>query len=225
MNIIETSVPISIDNLKVYFKDKETKFLLNYDSSEIKEEKFLIYISNLDLPANVLFDPSKEEHLKLLLDYFTTKNIVNLKSLELAALQVCLDYKFKQEGIYSNFIKQNENVIREWLNVFESLTIYNFYCIKSKKFRDYVENFEMKEEIDIGHNFVNLLKYEQTNLLFEDVEKNNIKFYKNIFNDYMFKGNNLYHYWANENNPLFLFTWKIVSDIESQKEKENVALV
>jgi hypothetical protein len=225
MNIIETPVPISIDNLKIYFKDKDTKFLLNYDDSQIKEEKFLIYISNLDLPANIIFDPSKEDHLKLLSIYLTTKNIVSLESLELAALQVCLDYKFKQEGIYSEFIKENESIIKEWLNLLESLTIYNFYCIKSKKFKEYVESFEVKDGGDIGHNFVNLLKYEQTNLLFENVEQKDIKFYKNIFNDYMFKGNNLYYYWANENNPLFLFTWKIVNDIESQEEKENVALV
>jgi len=27
----------------------------------------------------------------------------------------------------------------------------------------------------------------------------------------MFKGNNLFSYWANENNPMFLLTWGIAS--------------
>ena len=60
MNIIETIVPISIDNLKKYFTDKNTSFIIDYNNSSLKGNKFLTYISNLDVPCDVILDDSLE---------------------------------------------------------------------------------------------------------------------------------------------------------------------
>ena len=34
----------------------------------------------------------------------------------------------------------------------------------------------------------------------------------------MFKGQNLYSYWANENNPMFLLTWGIANGIVTKEQ-------
>jgi hypothetical protein len=225
MNIIESIVPISIENLKSYFSNKDQTFLIDYDKSEIKGEKFLIYLSNLDLPCNVKLDISKEEHRELLKYYFTTKNIVNIPSLEITALHVCLDYKYNLESLSRQFISENEDLVKSWLSVLESLTLYNFYCINSKKFKEHVTSHEHADCSNIGLNFVNLIKYDDFQYVVTNIKKENLKYYESFFNDYMFKGNNLYRYWATEENNLFLITWKIIHDVENQKEKENVASV
>lgn len=226
MKVIETTVPISIENLKIYFNDKETKFLIDYDNSQLKNEKFLIYLSNLDLPCDVKFDIEKEEHMELLRHFFLTKNIVNIHSLEVAALYVCLDHKYKNERFTKNFIDKNKDVIENWISLLESLSLYNFYCVESKKFKEFVQSHPKGDSTNVGLNFVNLLKYEDFGLIFDNTKKESLKYYEEIFNDYMFKGKNLYYYWSNENNILFLTTWKILHDLEQKKgTEENVSLI
>ena len=46
MNTIETIIPISMDNLKKYFVDKETFYSIDYENSELKGKKMLTYLSN-----------------------------------------------------------------------------------------------------------------------------------------------------------------------------------
>ena len=82
MNIIETVAPIAIEKLKEYFNDKQKMFLIDYDNSNLKNEKFLIYLSNLDLPCDLIFDKNKEDHQNLLMNYLKTKNIISIPSLE-----------------------------------------------------------------------------------------------------------------------------------------------
>ena len=56
MSIIKTPAPIDITDLKKYFVDKETFFEIDYAASTIREEKLLVYISNLDLPCDIKVD-------------------------------------------------------------------------------------------------------------------------------------------------------------------------
>ena len=41
MNFIKTTAPISIDNLKKYFVDKDTFFLIDYKNSALNGSKLL----------------------------------------------------------------------------------------------------------------------------------------------------------------------------------------
>ena len=51
--IIETKAPIAIDDLKKHFTDKDISFLIDYKKSDLKGEKLLTYLSNLDLPCDL----------------------------------------------------------------------------------------------------------------------------------------------------------------------------
>lgn len=222
MNFIETTVPISIEKLKIYFNDKDTKFLIDYDNSTLKNEKFLTYISNLDIPCDIKFDITNENHQELLKNYFHTFNIVDLNSLAVTALDVCLTYNFKLENEYAEFIKSNKDIVASWVNVLQSMALFNIHSIQSEKFKEYLSTFPKKESPNVGLNFVNLLKLENMNSIFEELDTSELFIYDEYFNSYMFKGKNLYQYWANENNPMFLLTWSISeNNISSQNNKES----
>jgi hypothetical protein len=219
-NIIETIVPISIDNLKKYFENKNIKFLIDYDNSNLKDEKFLTYVSNLDIPCVIKFDRKNESHKELIKLYMNSKILVNLPVLEVEVLEICLqafgyDTKVDDESYsYHSFIEENDKTINEWLNILRSMSLYNFYTLTdNEKLKDeFILKQEKKNSEGFGINFVHLLKYEECSLLFTRKSGDEkLYYYEDIFNDYMFNGKNLFHYWQNENNNLFLLTWAVTT--------------
>jgi len=202
MKIIETIVPISIENLKEYFKDKEISYLIDYQNSNLKGKKFLTYLSNLDLPVDL-----KNVDLDLIRDYLNGISLVNINFLENIVINILLEYKGIIKDVnYKNFIEENKEIISKWSDRLDSLVIYNMYIVKSEYFSDYAKSFPKDDTTDlIGINFISLLKHERFYLFYNKIN-NNIKFYTHYFNDYMFKGQNLYNFWNNLKNPLFLLT-------------------
>jgi hypothetical protein len=90
--------------------------------------------------------------------------------------------------------------------------LYNVYTLQLEETSAHVESHPVDETDDItGINFLGLLKHEDFYYYFNGAKQENVKFYKKYFNDYMFKGNNLFTYWANENNPMFLLTDAVAS--------------
>jgi len=196
--MIETTAPISIDYLKKYFEDKETRFLIDYKKSDIQGEKFLVYLSNLDVPCDV-----KNYDDALVEEYLKTTMLVSIPSLENIVTQLLYALKDGQD------VPFKEHLLN-WEKKIDSLTLYNMYMVKSNEFKEFVESFPKDDTKDLkGINFVSLLKNEATYGLFEKIKESNLTFFSKYFNDYMFKGNSLYSFWANKNNPMFLLTWGI----------------
>lgn len=208
--VVETTVPISIENLKLYFEDKEITFLIDYDNSSLREDKILTYLSNLELPCDIKFDNTNQSHLLLLKEYFLARSIVNIPALAEAALEVCIEYKNREVFGYAQFIKDNTETIKKWVNLLESLSLYNLYTIDSPTLKEYVTSFKTEDCSVIGLNFVNLLKYEYLGLIYENTKEEDLSYYPDFFNEYIFKGNSLYHYWQHENNPMFIMTLGIL---------------
>lgn len=211
MNLIETVAPISIENLKKYFTDKTTFFVINYKDSSLKGAKLLTYLSNLDIPCDIKCNGcTQEETLELVKEYLNSSMIVNIPSLEKTVTTILLQAKNLIPVVDSGFIEQNKEIISKWINKLESLTVYNMFTIGENQFESFVEQFEKDDTSDlVGVNFVSLLKNEYFYAFYENTNTDNLKFYTHYFNDYMFKGKNLYSYWANENNPMFLLTYGI----------------
>jgi len=230
MEIIETVVPISIENLKKYFNNKETFYLIDYKNSELKGKKLLTYLSNLDLPSDI-----KEPDLELVKEYLNSTSLTNINSLENIVIDILLEYKeISKTNNYKEFIKENENIISIWSDKLDSLSIFNMYIVNLKEFKDYAENFEKDDTKCLeGINFVSLLKQERFYLFYNKLNKN-IKFYTHYFVDYMFRGKNLYQFWSTSKNPMFLLTWAITQgkgkdyseyiskDQNKIKQKENI---
>lgn len=211
MNKVNTIAPISIEDLKLYFTDKSTFYVINYAESKLKGAKLLTYLSNLDIPADIDFSTSSvDEKYDMLKAYMETSSIVNILSLEFLTMQTIEEAKGLFNHGLKDFIESNSSLIASWISKIDSLTIYNMYTINSDETRDFATSFDHVSGDDmVGLNFVSLLKHQELYTLYEKIDQSTLKFYDKYFTEYVFKGRNLYSYWANANNPLFLLTQAI----------------
>lgn len=220
-NIVKTIVPISLDNLKLYFVDKSTAYLIDYKNSKLQGQKLLIYLGNLDLNCDLeVTDPRDPDFLDLLKVYFETSTLVNVPALERAAIQVLLEYKkIALDNIFGDFIVNNIELVTQWTNKLDSLVLFNTFVINDEAAKDEVRSFPEDDTDSIdGINWVSLLKHEHFYFFYQNLNPENLKYYSRYFNDTMFKGRNLYSFWATEKNPLFLITWGILEQKINSKE-------
>jgi hypothetical protein len=210
MNIINTTAPIALDDLKKYFENKETRFIIDYQNSELQGDKLLTYLGNLDLPCDVVnFD---QEFVSA---YLTTQMLVNIPSLETVVISMLGKLKMGKEV-------DNREELLSWERKIDSLTLYNMYSINSDEMKSWVKQFPEDDTKDLtGINFISLLKNEDFYLLFQKINTDNLTYFSSYFDEYMFKGNNLFYYWANENNPMFLLTWAIASDNVNKSQEAS----
>lgn len=217
---IKTTAPLAVDDLKKYFVDKETKFIIDYENSTLKGEKLLTYLGNLDLPVDV------ENYTDELLEaYLHSKSIVNIPTVELNIIDLLLGYKFTfmpqspENNLHGEFYSRNKDILDKWVSKLDSLTLYNMWTIEADDFKNHVKEYPEDTTNDLeGVNFVSILKHQDFFIWFDKVEEKSLKYYSKYFNDYMFKGKSLYNFWANENNPMFLLTWGIASGEVNAKE-------
>lgn len=216
MSIIKTPAPIDIADLKKYFVDKETFFEIDYAASTIKEEKLLVYISNLDLPCDIIF--GDDDALELVRCYLESNFLVNLPSLEELTISLLLQHKGIEEVQHPDMLAELKPQLDSWVQKLDSLPLFNMYCIDDLEMQEWVTSeHKQNDTTDLtGVNFVSLLKYTDFYQFYEKIDSEPT-FYSAYFNEYMFKGNNLFSYWANVNNPMFLLTSSIANkDIDIQ---------
>lgn len=221
MNVVHTTAPISIENLKKYFANKDTFFVIDYANSELKGQKLLTYVGNLDIPVDVAnFD------LEFVKEYLHSTSIVSLPSLEMCVIEILFEFKKLIDTTnYSDFIEQNTAILSEWKQKLDSLTLYNLFTVDAPEFKEYVEGFPVNPTDSLeGANFISLLKHESFFNWYSSINDKELAFYSKYFNEYMFKGKNLYSFWANENNPMFLLTWGIASGTVNSEEFKNATL-
>jgi hypothetical protein len=220
MNIIKTTAPITIENLKKYFIDKSTLYIIDYKDSSLKGEKLLTYLSNLDVPCDIDFkDCPLSDYHDILKHYLYSSMIVNVSSLENGIIDIIHQTKGLIPISDKQFIEENKEILNKWILKLESLTVYNMYIIKDNPFQEFINGFQVDETKEmVGINFISLLKNKELYSFYRDIEKDNLKFYPYYFNEYVFKGKNLFSYWANENNPLFLLTYSIAEGLIKNDE-------
>ena len=228
MTVIKTIAPIAIQDLKLYFTDKSTFYHIDYANSALKNAKLLVYLSNLDLPCDLIIDQVSAEFKELLVAYLHHPLVVNLPLLENAAIDMLLESKGLGSFGYADFIAENADIIKHWTQVLDSLTLYNLYTINSPELKDFVTAHPINETSTAeGINFVSLLKNDKFYDFYAKVDSGNLQFYKNYFDLTMFKGANLYSYWANGANPMFLLTYGVAQGLvkpDEYVEAKNTSL-
>jgi hypothetical protein len=221
MNVIHTKAPIGIEDLKVYFQDKDTKYIIDYGISDLKGDKLLTYLGNLDLPCDILYD-TNDSLFEMVEAYLKFTHIVNIESLELRVIDMLLQRKQLKREFTPMVVERFGELLDAWIKKLESLVLFNAYTLNDDTFKDYVRSFtEDSTDSPEGINFVSLLKHPEFYTFYESVNESNLTYYSKYFNDYMFKGQNLYSYWASENNPMFLLTWGIATGIVTRQEYES----
>lgn len=211
MRIIETKAPLELEQLKEYFTDKNVFYLIDYERSDLKGDILLTYLSNLEIPCDIKIELA-DNCMELLKDYLNFKQIVSIPFLEHKTIDVLFQAKGFYEGNDKQFIEENRETLQQWIEKLDSLSLYSMWIVNEDSFKEFAESFPKDNTNDItGINFVSLLKHEHFYTYYNVVEEENLKFFSEYFEEYMFKGNNLYSYWANENNPMFLLNWAISS--------------
>ena len=124
-------------------------------------------------------------------------------------------YKNVEESTYhgphSKFISENLEVVEKWVKKLDSLSLFNMYIVEEPKFKEYVESHPKDETNDLeGVNFISILGNTRFFSYYGKVDEKNLTYYPKYFKEYMFRGKNLFEYWANPNNPMFLLTWDTV---------------
>jgi hypothetical protein len=218
MNIIQTSAPINIEDLKKYFLDKSILFIIDYTTSNIKESKLLTYISNLDIPCDIKFN-NDDEINELLPAYLDSSFIVNLPILENKIISLLLQNKGLIEVTDPDLLITLKPSLDDWTEKLDSLPLFNLYSVQSDELKQWVVGNHLEDDTtdSKGINFVSLLKHEEFYFFYQQMT-DAPKYYSKLFNDYMFKGKNLYSFWANENNPMHLLTQAIAEDSDEVRE-------
>lgn len=224
MNIIKTKAPIGIEELKVYFQDKSTKYLIDYATSDLKGVKLLTYLGNLDLPCDIIYD-SNDSLFEMVEAYLSFTHVVNIESLELRVIDMLLQRKNLKQQFTPTAVEKFGTQLDQWIRKLESLVLYNVYMINDDSIRETISEHQSDDtDSTEGINFVSLLKHPEFYTFFESISESNLVYFTKYFNDYMFKGQNLYSYWANENNPMFLLTWGIANGVVT-KEQYNASVI
>lgn len=222
MNIVITTAPISIENLKKFFTDKSTFYVINYKDSTLKGAKLLTYLSNLDIPCDINFNGTADEEFSAMItDYLKAKVLVNIRSLETIAMHLMFQRKGLTKLIDVDLVEPNLDTLASWNNKIDSLIVYNMSTVKGV-FENTVAEYPVDDTRELeGINFVSLLKNPDLYQTYDLIDNRTLKNYTSYFNDYMFKGRNMYSFWANENNPVFLLTYGIANGLCTRDQLET----
>lgn len=216
MRYIETEAPIPIDQIKEYFKDKETLFLIDYEKSKIKNKVLLIYLANLDIPCDLKISENvtKEEKFQLLKDYFENKSVSNIPLLNVVASEVLFRMKelpnqnFFGTNFFSNeefneFTSLHNETIIKWIHFIDSTMVFLIKIFEDLNDEIKVEqNFPVVDDPQyVGLNVINLLNLPGfLEIYFSSPKPLLLSYFKQQFELSMFKGKSLHQLYTTDNN-------------------------
>ncbi len=223
-NIRNVSVPLKVEALKEFFENKELFFIVDYSTSQIKGNMFLTYLSNLDLPCEVdLSKATKQEKFDMIKTYMETRNMNGSDVLKLTAAELVLRYKCVDYGqLFVNsllteeerveFIKQNVEILHKWDHF-----LYSTLSYLIKMYPELNETLKVEEQYPVindpnyvGLNIVQLFGIPGfAELYFSSPLWTTFNYFKPQFEEYMFKGQNFYHYFCCEENTMFILMTSI----------------
>lgn len=239
MTTKNVTLPLNQADLKAFFENKETVFNVKYSESALKGKMFLVYLSNLELKIEIdLSDTPVEEKLSLVREYFNLSHIIQSQTLINISMQIL--FYVKQSHIQlsdplsdqevEQFVAENQELISKWVHFLDSSLLYIQLCFNDL---EDVVDFEGIEEIDdilyVGQNVVHL--YGQPSFMtnyFSGLPPIRISNFKRQFNEYMFKGANLFKFFSHENNEMVCLLQGLLSEevpvetfIESMEQAEE----
>lgn len=220
MVYINTSVPIPAEAVKAYFKDKErTSFRINYSTSRLKGDVFLTYVTNYNVPSDVVFSnpPNLEEYLTFMQAYLKQRMVCSLLTPSFMMAQILLiarglsydDVPYMKGVIplefVQKFIEDNKQLVDNWLHFLDSSVVYAVYAIKV--LNDRFKPEEIYPKIDdkefIGHNLVNMYGVPDFMALYFSLQGDAVyreSFFEQQYNSYMFGNKRLAAYFDHPNN-------------------------
>jgi hypothetical protein len=223
---LRVTAPLSMDQIKAFFENKNLRFLIDYKGSQIQGQKLLVYVSNLELPCDLdLSGSSQEEILQLLHAYMDAKCLVDCDVLRALSGLIMLesnsidssflfDVSPLERGAIQRFLTENSEGVARW-NSFIASSFVSFLAgveaiEEQYRFKSQLETIDDRDYV--GHNIVGLFSLPGFVEAFHSAPITHpIKYYKPQFEDYMFKGKSFHHYFCNDNNLLAIYLDGVLS--------------
>lgn len=207
MEQVFTSTPIPLDLLKRTFTE-DFEFVIDYPKSKFKGKVLLTYLSNLGINCS-LHLPDVDETLALVGDYLKTPTLVSIPELEEIVINILLFRKGDindlniDVDVVAKFIDENIESIERWERRINALPLFALSLHPGLK--ETMIGYPVDEDLTFsGINYVNLIKHRYFPLLVGDVPVEKYTYNATLFNEVVFGGKNLFHYFAIKENPLFL---------------------
>lgn len=217
---IETTVPIPVDQLREIIGDTDVKVIVDLTKSSVKPLQALIYLSNLELDVDVVFDDA--DRLDVLDAYLRLPTLLKCPALETLVLELILHLKgvLVVDYVDLDWCEERRETITKWASLLDSLIIYVPQIVESDDMNHAVAGFPEDDTNDmIGINFVNLFEHPLFPMVFQNIDWSIVKNYTRYFNDYMYKGHNLFSFWGSPNNDVHVMTMALIDeDIASDDE-------
>jgi hypothetical protein len=201
---VVTAAPIPLDVLKRKFTE-DIEFVIDYEASRLKGKVLITYLSNLKVKCQIKLT-DLDETLKLLEEYLNIPVLVDMPDLEALAMNLLMAFNGKPHTLKfdpTDFFYRNRDALARWTRRLYSIPLYALYSME--QYRSHVDTFPIDTDDSIaGVNFVNLIKHDWFPLFMEGVEENLYSWNPTFFKEYVFQGNNLFHYFSHPNNPFFV---------------------
>lgn len=215
IKVIDVTVPFSLEQIKSVFENNNNVYYINYKDSELKGPIFLTYLANLEIPAEVNLENSTyEEKEELIKVYMETRNLYECPSLLLNIINIMFQFKgvdttnminhpvFSPKEV-TTFINSHKELVTKWVQFIESSILFAMNSLNPDE-----DSFEIKKNFPvindanyIGANIVFLFSIPSFYENFIAIPpKTQLSYFQQQFEEYMFKGKNLYHFYQHENN-------------------------
>lgn len=208
-------VPLQDEDLLTFIDNQDDVYDIEFAKNTLDNHTAFIYLSNLEIKFKVNFDGlSKQQKFDILNEYLKFDAILNCENLEKLALKAFNRFKGidiqddNRDCVLSDeeldeFIEQNKDLLTRYDEVFSSLFFFILYSFYNEKERDELKANCSKIVTDsryVGINFVNLLKYKEFYAQYLLFAPKYTYYFEPYFDEYMFKGENLYKFINTENN-------------------------
>jgi hypothetical protein len=201
---IHTIAPIPMADLRRKFSE-DVEYVIDYANSKHKGKALITYLSNLAIRCTIDVTDF-DEACDLLAVYMEIPTLVDLPDLEDFAFHMMLAFNGKVSGLDFDpapFIEKHREILTTWKRRLDSLPLFALHT--TGKYADYIKSFPEDTDSSLaGINFVNMMKHPEFVFYTEGADQSTYTWNEKFFNEYIFAGKNMFHFFAVPTNPLFI---------------------
>lgn len=221
MNTKLVTLPLSPADMVEFFKNKEQHYEIDVETTlqDMTERSMLLYLSNLGIRCSFSFVTPA-----LMREYMVMKDFVEAPMLMAIHANILLFLKYHSFGYPAaeeyfdeedtiSFIEENQDLVIVQAMFLDSFLLY-IETRRDESIEHVTEDDALYDEL--GFSVLKLLQYEDFMIIFslEVPELEEQTYFTKYFDDYMFKGKNLFHYAAS--SPMFGMVKLIHDKVDEQ---------
>jgi len=205
---VKGKAPLSFSDIALLIENPENRYIIDYNNSDLKGRKLLVYLANLDLNIDIEIKENDSSIFEMMEDYFLADIACKVELLDKIAAAILLESKDLDHRLLYPDIPVTQNDIISFIQK-------DFKCVYNATiFLDSMPLFMQKTIIKLDEmlNIKNLYetiddkKYITSNIqsiiklpgfldyFLSGPPPIKMFYFEKQFNDYMFNGNNLYHH-------------------------------